>query len=100
MVFDKEGLRNAFRSTDYTLGLVRYGDINHLSLQAAAAGAKTISYRGNPYASFWLTEGDQREMTQELLAILRGDVEPRAIPPIPDVSDTAKAMSRIYSEIL
>ncbi len=99
-VFDKEGLRNAFRSTDYTLGLVRYGDINHLSLQAAAAGAKTISYRGNPYASFWITEGDQREMANELLAILRGDVAPRVIPPIPDVSDSAKAMSLIYSEIL
>lgn len=100
MVFDREGLRNAFRSTDFTLGLVRYGDLNHLSLQSAAAGAKTISYRGNPYASFWVTEGDQREMTKELLAIFRGDVAPRTIPPIPDVSATARAMADVYSEIL
>lgn len=100
MVFDKEGLRNAFRSTDYTLGLVRYGDINHLSLQAAVAGAKTISYRGNPYASFWITEGDQREMTKELLAILAGQVEPRTIHPVPDISATCEAMARVYREIL
>jgi len=99
-VFDKEGLRNAFRSTDFTLGLVRYGDINHLSLQAAAAGAKTISYRGNPYASYWLTEGDQREMTKELLAILGGDVAPRTPSPVPDVSATASAMAAVYRSLL
>jgi len=96
ITFDKEGLRNAFQSTDYTIGLVRYGDHNMLSLQANAAGARTISYRGNVYADYWLTEGDQRSIATELSAILRGEVEPRAKTPVPDISDTASQMQTIY----
>lgn len=98
--FDKEGLRNAFQSTDYVVGLVRYGDLNHLSMEANAAGAKTISYAGNPYAMFWVPEGDQREIAKAMTAILAGDVEPRQQTPVPDVTDMARAMTTIYSEIL
>jgi len=98
--FDNEGLRNAFKSCDFTMGLVRYGDLNHLSLQANAAGARTISYAGNPYATYWVTEGDQREMSKQIKAILGGEVEPRTPLSVPDVSATAEAMARIYRDIL
>lgn len=98
--FDNEGLRNAFRSTDFFCGLVRYGDLNHLSLQAAASGARTISYAGNPHAAYWVTEGDQREMAKQLRAILGGDVEPRVSTPVPDLSATVEHMARVYREIL
>jgi hypothetical protein len=43
-------------------------------IEANVAGARTISYRGNPHADYWVTEGDQRILAAELLAILRGDV--------------------------
>lgn len=94
-----DDLRNVFRSIDFFIGLVRYGDHNHLSMQANACGAKTISYRGNVYADYWLTEGDQRVMLAELLAILRGETEPRQKEPVPDISETAKAMQSIYERI-
>lgn len=100
LTFDKDGLRNAFRSTDFTVGLVRYGDMNMLSLQANASGSKTISYRGNPYADFWITEGDQRVMADELRAILAGEVSPRDKTPVPDIRETAQAMLGIYERIL
>lgn len=99
-VYDKAWLRNAFQSTDYTVGLVRYGDLNHLSMEANAAGARTISYAGNPYAMYWVPEGDQREIAKALTAILAGDVPPRDRPPVPDVSDTARVFQTIYEEIL
>src|SRR6185503_12896521 len=70
IVFKGEDLRNAFVSTDFFVGLVRYGDFNRLSLEANACGAKTISYRGNPYSSFHVTEGDQRNIASELIDIL------------------------------
>ena len=98
-VYDKTWLRNTFQSTDFTVGLVRYGDLNHLSMQANAAGAKTISYRGNPYADFWVTEGDQREIAKELCAILRGEVSPRTKTPVPDISETATAMRAVYEDV-
>ena len=100
MVFDKDGLRNAFRSTDYTIGLVRYGDFNQLSAQANAAGSTTISYRGNEYADYWITEGDQRTMRDELIAILDGTTPKRAKTPVPDISETAANMQRVYERIL
>lgn len=96
ITFDKEGLRNAFQSVDYVCGLVRYGDHNALSLQANAAGAKTISYRGNVYADYWITEGDQRQMATEIAAVLRGEVEPRSKTPVPDIAETAAGMHTIY----
>lgn len=98
-VFDKPNLRNAFKSVDYVVGLVRYGDLNHLSLEANAAGAKTISYTGNPHAMYHVREGDQREIAREISAILAGEVEPRKQTPVPDVSETAQAMKAIYEAI-
>lgn len=93
-------LRNIFRSIDFFIGLVRYGDHNQLSHQANACGAKTISYRGNVYADYWLTEGDQRVMATELVSILKGETEPRVKEPVPDISDTASAMVPIYESIV
>lgn len=98
--YDKAWLRNAFQSCDYTVGLVRYGDLNHLSLEANAAGAKTISYAGNPHAMWWVPEGDQREIAKALIAILAGDVPPRDQTPVPDVTDMAQAFITIYEDIL
>lgn len=99
-VFDHEMLRNAFVSTDYFIGLVRYGDFNRACLEAKACGSKVISYRGNPYADFWLTEGDQREMAVELLRILRNEVDPLQTERVPSIVETAKAMKEIYERIL
>jgi hypothetical protein len=99
ITFPREELPNVLKSVDYTIGLVRYGDFNHLSLQANAAGGKTISYVGNPYADFWLTEGDQRVMAKELIAVLKGEVAPRNKETVPDLMDTANAMKEIYEAI-
>jgi glycosyltransferase involved in cell wall biosynthesis len=100
-VFDHDNLRNAFVSTDYYIGLVRYGDFNRVCLEAAACGAKLISYRGNPHAHYWITEGDQRAMAEELIDILSGKTPPfEKVAPVPDVAETAKAMLEIYDRIL
>lgn len=98
-IFDHDNLRNAMCSVDYFIGLVRYGDANRLCMEANACGVKTITYANNEYSDFWLTEGDQRIMAKELLAILKGDVEPRKKKPVPDVVDTAKNMIEIYKRI-
>lgn len=99
--FHGTALRNVFKSVDYQIGLVRYGDFNRLSLEANAAGCKTISYKGNPYSSYWIDEGDQRVMAEQLLAIIKGDVEPRADRlPVPHSTETATAMKGIYESIL
>lgn len=95
-----EELRNVFKSIDFFIGLVRYGDHNRISLEANAAGCKTISYSGNPYSDFWIPEGDQREIARVLTAILKGDVEPRKKDEVPDFLDTARAMIPIYESIL
>lgn len=99
IAFDHTNLRNAFCSIDYFVGLVRYGDFNRLCLEANACGAKTISYRGNPYSDFWITEGDQRSIADELVGILNGDVAPRQKESVPDVLETAKAMIEIYNKL-
>lgn len=95
-----EELRNVFKSVDYFIGLVRYGDFNRLSLEANAAGCKTISYPGNPYSDFWIPEGDQRLGAESLVRILKGEVEPRAKSEVPDFMETAQSMELIYKEIL
>jgi len=101
LIFAHSELRNVFKSIDFFIGLVRYGDFNHLSMQAAASGCKTISYAGNPYSDFWLTEGDQRKMAQELLPVLKGDAKPRKDKlPVPDVLETAEAMKSIYEGLM
>lgn len=101
VTFDRDGLRNAFQSTDFFIGLVRYGDFNQLSLQASAAGATTISYVGNEYADYWMHEGDQRVMAAELTAILTGQAPKRETKATaPDIAETAAAMVAIYERIL
>ena len=92
-------LRNAFCSTDYFIGLVRYGDFDRLCLEARASGAKVISWAGNEYAHYWLHEGDQRVQAEELIAILKGEVEPRQAKDVPTKEEMAKAMLSIYERI-
>jgi hypothetical protein len=98
--FDHVNLRNALNSVDYYCGLVRYGDFNRMSLEAGSCKCKTISYEGNPYADFWVSEGDQRRLADELAQILKGDVEPRVKDPIPDIDETAKQMKELYDLLL
>ncbi len=100
LTFGSDDLRNTFNSVDFFIGLVRYGDFNRLSLEANSCGTKTISYRGNPYSDYWLTEGDQREMAKDLIEILNGKVEPRKKTPVPDISEPAAGMLKIYECIL
>ena len=100
VTFPHDELKNVLKSVDYYIGLVRYGDFNHMGLQASVAGTRVISYAGNPYADFWITEGDQREMASQLTAILKGDVEARDKTPVPDLSETAFAMKAIYEGLL
>lgn len=100
LTFDHAELRNVLKSVDFYLGLVRYGDFNHMALQANAAGCKTISYAGNPYSDFWIPEGDQRTIASTLTAILLGEVEPRQKLPVPDITATAAAMHAIYEDLL
>lgn len=98
--FPVEELRNAFVSVDYYLSLVRYGDFNTICMEAKACETKVISYRGNPYADYWITEGDQRTMAEELLQIFRGEAIARQPDIIPSIQDTAEAMKKIYEEVL
>lgn len=100
MTFEPVDLRNAYCSTDFQIGLVRYGDYNRISLEANACGSKTISYCGNPYSDFHIHEGDQRVIADELVAILNGEVKPREKAVVPDISETAKGMKEIYEGIL
>lgn len=99
-VFDKDAMRNAFCSTDFYCSLVRYGDFNTVSLEARASGAKIISYEGNPYATHWISEGDQRRMAAQLIQILTGKATPRTdIATVNDVSKTAEVMAKIYQTL-
>jgi len=97
--FPDNDLRNVYNSVDFQIGLVQKGDFNCVSLEANACGTKTISYKGNPYSDFWLNEGDQREMAKELIAILKGEVEPRQKEEVPDITETAQAMKEIYEQL-
>lgn len=98
--YPHEELRRVLKSVDFVLGLVEKGDFNRLSLEANAAGAKTISYAGNPYSDFHVHEGDERDTAKELIAILKGDVEPRQKTPVPSLEDMGKAMIKVYESIL
>lgn len=96
-----EELRNIFKSVDYVTSFVQKGDFNRICLEALAAGARVISHRGNPYAHWWIDEGDQRIQAAQLIDILKGNVEPRADRvEVPDHSEMAKAMQAIYEAIL
>jgi len=98
-VFDDAELRNAFASTDYYLQCVRYGDFNRIGLEASACGAKVISYTGNPYATYWIPEGDQRDMAQALSQILLGKAEQRKPEAVPSMATTVAAMQQIYERV-
>jgi glycosyltransferase involved in cell wall biosynthesis len=101
LAFHGTALRNVFKSVDFQVGLVRYGDFNRLNLEAQASGCKTISYRGNIYADYWVTEGDQRTIAQELTNIIRGQVEPRKDKAaVPDHLEMAAAMKEIYESVM
>lgn len=95
-----EDLRNTFNSVDFYCGLVRYGDFNRISLEAKASGCKLISYTGNPYADFWVPEGDQRTIAKKMIKILKGEIKPRKTEEVPDISETAEKLLKIYEEIL
>jgi len=98
---NKQLLLQTLRGSDYYLNLCRYGDFNQMGMQAKAAGCKVISYRGNPYADYWITEGDQRDMAIQLLAIMKGWTQPRNnVEPIPDTKDMVNGMLRVYQEVL
>lgn len=94
--FSPEELRNAFVSTNFYANFVRYADFNYVGLQAAACGARVISYKGNPYSSFWISSQDQRVIAQEMSAILKGEVDARAPEPVPSIKRTAERFREIY----
>jgi hypothetical protein len=96
VTFLPDGMRNAFCSVDYYIGLVRYGDFNRCSLEANACGCKTISYEGNPYSDFWVSEGDQRRIADQLISILNGAVPARDKSPVPEAVEMAQAMKNVY----
>ncbi len=99
-VFDHGTLRNIWKGCDYMLATTRYGDNTCLTMQAEAAGLKTISYPGNEYASYWMPEGDQRQMAAQLVRIFRGEVEPREKKEVPDLIEMGQAMSAVYERVL
>ncbi len=94
-------LRHVLASVDYYCNLVKYGDFNRIGLEASTAGAKIISYHGNPYADFWLTEGDQRVQAEELLKILKGETTARTDKAvIHDYLEMGQAMIGVYEEVM
>lgn len=99
IVYDHENLRNAYNSIDFYIGLVRYGDFNRVSLEANACGCKTVSYAGNPHSDYWVTEGDQRILADQLIDIFSGKAIPRQKTPVPDAAETATAMKSIYESL-
>jgi len=98
--FGKEDLRNAFSSVDYVTSFVQYGDFNRITLEAKACGAKLISWAGNPYADYWILEGNQILQKEQMIKILKGEVQAREVEQVPDILDTAKAMIEIYERVL
>ena len=98
--FSHETLRTMWQGFDFNLATTRYGDNTLLTMQAEAAGLKTISYAGNEYASFWMPEGDQRVMAKTLSAIFAGDVPMREKLPVPSLEEMGRAMEAIYARVL
>ena len=99
LIWQHDELRSILKSVDFYCNLVRYGDFNHMGLQAALC-TKVISYRGNPFSDFWINEGDQRGMAEDLLAIFRGEVKPRVKSPIPTLEEMGHAVKGIYEQVL
>jgi hypothetical protein len=100
IAYSPEGLRNAFVGVDYYIGLVKYGDHNHICLEAKASGCKVISHPGNPYSDYWVDEADQQIMAKQLIKILRAEVEPNKTEPVPALLEMTKAMVKIYESII
>ena len=99
--FPHDELRRVFKSFDFMWSGVRFGDFNLACLEAAAAGLKVISHRGNPYSHYWVEEGDTRTQCEQLIEVLSGNVEERADrEEVPDISETARVMGEIYAEIV
>jgi hypothetical protein len=98
--FAKPDLRNAFASVDFFTSFVRYGDFNRACLEAKATGCKIISFEGNPYADYWIPEGDQRRQCEAMIEIMKGKVEPRETEEVPDIMDTAKSLIKeVYEKL-
>jgi len=97
--FSHDQLKQFVCAADYYYSPVEYGDYNMMSLQAGALGTPVISYRGNVFADYWITEGDQREQANELIDILQGKREPREVGPIPDIEETAGRMLDLYRSL-
>lgn len=100
MAYGKEDLRNAFNSVDYFVSFVRYGDFNRVCLEAKASGCKVISFEGNEYADFWITEGDQRRQADMLIKILKGEIQAEKTASVEGIEETAINMISIYEGIL
>lgn len=100
IIWSHEELRHVLNSVDYYWSGVRYGDMNRINLEALASGAKVISYRGNPFSHYWVTEGSQVEMIKELVPILKGEVEPRVPDSIPTDTEMAQSFKEIYESVL
>lgn len=98
--FSHQQLRDIWQTCDFNMATTRYGDNTLLTMQAEAAGLPTISYPGNEYASFWIAEGDQRTMAEELIKIFDGETPMRAKREVPDLADTARAMETVYARVL
>lgn len=99
--FGHDELRRVFKGFDFLYSGVRFGDFNLTCLEALAAGLKVISYKGNPYSHFWIEEGDTRIQCEQLIEVLKGNVEARADrEEVPDISETALQMQDIYQEIV
>lgn len=98
--FTHEQLREIWKAVDFNLATTPRGDNTLVTMQAEASGCPTISYTGNEYASYWMPEGDQREIAKVLCRIFSGDVEPRQKTPVPDIEEMGKAMIAVYERVL
>jgi len=99
--YQHDDLRNIFKSLDFYLSGVRYGDLNRVSLEAKAAGMQLISYPGNDYADYWIPEGDHRRQAQAIIEIGKGNVEPRAdAEHVPTEAMMAHAAINVYERVL
>lgn len=93
-------LRDFLSSAHYYYSPVTYGDHNRMCLEAASCGTKIISFRGNQYAHYWITEGNQWDQLEEWTNILTGETPAREPETVPDIKDTGVAMLHVYKEIL
>jgi hypothetical protein len=94
-------LRELWAGCDFMLGTTRYGDPTCLSQQAEAAGLPVISYPGNQHASWWLQEGDQRVMADQLVGIFQGHIPPRPDKvPVPTLEDMARHTPAVYNRVV